>query len=439
MFGWRRKNDGFEWQQYVRTTIKLRRQERAQKIEDIKQMAADGAKAAGRQSVSAGYSGMGALRLGLSRACQWLWTASSSTMKAIANGTANGLSSIWRRLRDGRIGNLRLPTLALSARHKIAAMFGSLGLLAALSAYLQYLQSGAGWSTLLATLVAVALLALAVAPWLKRVWHGLRSWLVQPSLRFALPPMRYAGAAMAAILVVGAVFWTWQSGGLKTLSSSMMAALPSWPSLPSVQTETLPDITGRGRAVTGDTLRVNGRLVQLAGIEAPELSQVCHNKRKRAWRCGQSARRALRRVLGRKLVVCSDVSKTDAGRLQATCHIGEKDAAAEIVRNGYAFAQGTIFKTYADAETKARTAKRGVWQGQAQRPADFRAQRWEIASKSAPDGCPIKGRVVRRAKVYVLPWALDYRQVRVRSRRGERWFCSEAEATNAGFRPSSTG
>ena len=62
MFGWRRKSDGFEWQKYVRTTILLRRKERARKIDEIKQKAASGAKAAGRQGVSVGYSGLGALR-----------------------------------------------------------------------------------------------------------------------------------------------------------------------------------------------------------------------------------------------------------------------------------------------------------------------------------------------------------------------------------------
>jgi len=437
MFGWRRKSDGFEWQQYVRTTIKLRRKERAQKIEDIKQMAADGAKAAGRQSVSAGYSGFGALQRTIVRAWRWLWFALTTATRTTMTWLKDGLSAVWHRVRDSNVRGVRLPVVNFSARHKIAAMFGSLGLLAGLSAYLQFLQSGAAWSMLLAALVAVALLALAAAPWLKRAWQSLGQWLAQPRSGFSLPPLKQTGAVAAVLLTAGAAVWAWQSGGLNKISSSVMAALPSWSSLPSAQSAALPNITGRGRAITGDTLRVNGHMVQLAGIEAPEISQVCRDKRKRAWRCGKLARRALRRVLGRKQVVCSDVTKADGGRFQATCQINSKDVAAEIVKKGYAFAQGMIFKTYADAEAAAREAKRGVWQGQVQRPADFRAQRWEVASKAAPDGCPIKGRVVRRAKVYVLPWALDYRQVRVRSRRGERWFCSEAEAAGAGFRQSS--
>ena len=59
MFGWRRKNDGFVWREYVRTTIKVRREDRARKINEIKHAAAVGAVGAGRQSISAGRSGIG--------------------------------------------------------------------------------------------------------------------------------------------------------------------------------------------------------------------------------------------------------------------------------------------------------------------------------------------------------------------------------------------
>ena len=440
MFGWRRKSDGFEWQKYVRTTIILRRKERARKIDEIKQKAASGAKAAGRQGVSVGYSGIGALRQAAVFCLRWLWSALISGSRYARTGLAAVLSSIRNGQGWSRFSGLSLPVIKISARSQIAALFGGLGLLAGLSAYLQYRQSGADWSAMLAALVAAVLIGLAVTPLLRRAWPTIRDRLAQAPIRIGMPKPspKWAGAAVGILAAVGAVFWAWQ-GGLQAASSSLVAALPSWSSLPSIQAKTLPDVTGRGRAITGDTLRIDGRLVRLAGIEAPEISQVCRDRRKRAWRCGQSARKALRRILRRSTVVCKDVVQAEGGRLEATCQIGTEDVAAKVVEKGYAFAQGSIFKTYADAEAAARNAKLGVWQGKAQRPADFRAQRWQVASKSAPDGCPIKGRVVRRSKVYVLPWALEYRQVRIRSRRGERWFCSEAEATAAGFKPSSTG
>jgi hypothetical protein len=45
---WRKKQDGFEWREYVRTTILVRRNERRQKVEDAKQAAIFGVKQAGR-------------------------------------------------------------------------------------------------------------------------------------------------------------------------------------------------------------------------------------------------------------------------------------------------------------------------------------------------------------------------------------------------------
>ena len=440
MFGWwRRKSDGFEWQQYVRTTIKLRREDRARRIEEIKQAAASGAKAAGRQSVSAGRSGMGMLLASLKQGAHWLWV-----------NLWRGLQYVWTSIAafaadPSRFKNMRLPSMTMSASTKIAAMFAGLGLLAGLSAFLQFQQSGASWPAMLAALVAVVLLGLAVAPWLRRMWQtgawrsGLRN-LSFEKMRRAMPAPARGGAIAGIILAVVAGFFAWQSGAVSAVSSSVVAALPSWSSLPSVTGfSSLPDISGSGRAVSGDTIRIGGQLVQLAGVEAPEISQVCRDKRNRAWRCGQRARSVLRRIVGGGKITCTDVTGAEGGRFQATCSTAKGDIAEQLVKKGYAFAEGSIFKTYADVEAEAHQAKRGIWQGEAQRPADFRAKSWERASRSAPDGCPIKGRVVRRTKVYVLPWALDYRQVRIRSRRGERWFCSESEATDAGFKPSTTG
>ena len=39
MFGWRRRNEGFEWQEYVRTTILVRRADRQRKVDDVRMAA----------------------------------------------------------------------------------------------------------------------------------------------------------------------------------------------------------------------------------------------------------------------------------------------------------------------------------------------------------------------------------------------------------------
>lgn len=443
---WRRRNEGFEWREYVRTTIKVRREDRARRIEEIKYAAAEGAKAAGRKSVETSRSGIARLWYGLAQGCMWIGRKSLQLGKWSTEGFVALLSHVASRaaialkaLSSIQVGNFGRWFRSISAATKIAAMFGGLGLLAGLSAFLQFLQSGAAWSTLLAGLVAVVLFGLAVVPLFRRLWH--RQTLPRFNFTFAAIKFRPSVPAMPAVasiaglmLLVGAAgYWGWKSGGLASMSTTVASALPSVNLGGGI-----PDIAGRGHAVSGDTIRIGGRYIRLAGIEAPEISQVCRDSRNRAWRCGQRARSALRRLMRRVHVVCRDVSRADAGRFQATCVVGNKNLAQEMVSNGYAFAQGMIFKTYADAETKARAEKAGVWQGKAQRPAEFRATRWEVARKSAPEGCPIKGQIVRRSKIYVVPWALEYRQVRVKPKRGGRWFCSEEEAAAAGFKPSTT-
>ena len=90
----------------------------------------------------------------------------------------------------------------------------------------------------------------------------------------------------------------------------------------------------------------------------------------------------------------------------------------------------------ARSRRKRGTAKIGIWSGDAERPADYRAQKWQDAKREAPDGCPIKGNVKGGRRLYVLPWSQDYARVRVSLSRGERWFCSEAEAQAAGWKPA---
>ena len=38
-------------------------------------------------------------------------------------------------------------------------------------------------------------------------------------------------------------------------------------------------------------------------------------------------------------------------------------------------------------------------------------------------------------RVYVLPWSASYERIRIRTGRGERWFCTEKEALEAGWKP----
>jgi len=109
------------------------------------------------------------------------------------------------------------------------------------------------------------------------------------------------------------------------------------------------------------------------------------------------------------------------------------------VRQGYVFAEGGTYSRYAAQERDARTAKAGMWIGDTQRPAEFRAKAWEEAKRGSPDGCPIKGQVISQERVYVLPGTPSYERLRVQTARGDRWFCSEQDAASAGFKAAPRG
>ena len=64
---------------------------------------------------------------------------------------------------------------------------------------------------------------------------------------------------------------------------------------------------------------------------------------------------------------------------------------------------------------------------------------WSSARAALPgSGCAIKGNVSidTGERIYHVPGQKYYAQTRISSRYGERWFCSETEARQAGWRRS---
>lgn len=202
-------------------------------------------------------------------------------------------------------------------------------------------------------------------------------------------------------------------------------------------------LDGRAVAVAGDRLRIGETIVRLAGIEAPERDQRCTRPGNRRWRCGEAAQEALARAVRGSSASCTLRGSDEDGSALGTCLVKARDVAEDLVREGHVFAAGGLFPKYAAQEQEARVERLGLWRGEAQRPAEHRAraaerreQAWEVAKRMAPSGCPIKGQVASGRKYYVVPGSADYERIRIRTRRGERWFCSEQEAQAAGWRPS---
>jgi endonuclease YncB( thermonuclease family) len=209
--------------------------------------------------------------------------------------------------------------------------------------------------------------------------------------------------------------------------------------MPRVPFLSAPPIEGRALVVSAEVIRIGKQQVRLAGIEAPEREQRCPMTGRRTWTCGRAAVSALAKLVRRATLKC-EVSGTDPeGRPLGICRDGATEINAQLVRDGHVFAAGGMLARYGSQQSEAQRQKIGLWKGEAERPSTFRAKRWEDAKRKAPDGCPIKGQVASGGKVYVLPWSTRYDSVRIQTGRGDRWFCSESEARDAGWRAAESG
>jgi endonuclease YncB( thermonuclease family) len=226
-----------------------------------------------------------------------------------------------------------------------------------------------------------------------------------------------------AIVAAGAAAWAFVSPG--TQLASMLPSNPFTAAKP---------LQGRGLVVSAEVLKVGGQVIRLTGVEAPDRNQRCGLPGKRTWTCGRSAEYALQRLAGGKELHCDLSGTDDAGRALGVCRHGDVEINAQLVKEGHVFASEGLLARYSSQQDEARRQKVGIWKGDAERPSVYRAKRWDEAKRKSPEGCPIKGRVVSRAKIYVLPWSPDYDGVHIRAGRGERWFCSEQDAVAAGWR-----
>jgi endonuclease YncB( thermonuclease family) len=130
------------------------------------------------------------------------------------------------------------------------------------------------------------------------------------------------------------------------------------------------------RAIDGDSLRLTGSggLVRIHGIDAPEYRQSCETADGSAWPCGRAARAQLEALVLAGGIDCVVEARDEFGRAIARCSAaGTEDVGAAMVAAGLALSpaeRGTA--PYADEEDVARAARRGIWQGEFQTPAEWR-------------------------------------------------------------------
>lgn len=204
-------------------------------------------------------------------------------------------------------------------------------------------------------------------------------------------------------------------------------------------------IAGRASVTDGDTVVIRSTRIRLYGIDAPESAQLCEDAGGKEYRCGQAAALALSDRIGEANVSCEPRDTDRYGRTVAVCRKGTEDLNAWMVSQGHALAFRRYSTDYVATEGQARAAKRGIWAGTFEDPSDWRRRkrggRGEQAQAEMPRAtneamtCAIKGNVSSKGeKIYHLPESRDYARVVIDEAKGERMFCSEAEAEKAGWR-----
>lgn len=117
----------------------------------------------------------------------------------------------------------------------------------------------------------------------------------------------------------------------------------------------------------GDTIKIGQVPYRLAGMDAPEISQMCLDSSNNLYKCGVISKKYLYTFVYNKTLKC-DPSGTSYKRIVATCYADGEDIGKAMVRSGWAVSAGK----YAMEEQSAKLNQRGIWAGVFVYPSTYR-------------------------------------------------------------------
>ena len=137
-----------------------------------------------------------------------------------------------------------------------------------------------------------------------------------------------------------------------------VVGLSSRPPGQAAAPERLHADAGAVAVVGGDTLRLDGQVVRLSGVEAPNRGDSC----KGGADCGGKAASALAGLVRDREVSCRVSGQDELGRPYASCAANGLDLSSAIVASGWARAKQDR-PMLAELELRARRQGAGLWAG----------------------------------------------------------------------------
>lgn len=199
------------------------------------------------------------------------------------------------------------------------------------------------------------------------------------------------------------------------------------------------------RAVDGDTIEIEGgEKVRYIGIDTPETV----DPRKPVQCFGiEASKKNKELVEGKMMRLEKDITDRDKyNRLLRYIYVGDTFINLELVKQGFAYSYSyppdiKYQDQFVKAQQEAREAKRGLWGACSMDPRVNLSAVPQVSSPvpvtqdSPSDSCTIKGNISTSGeKIYHLLGCGSYAKTQIDESRGEKWFCSEAEAQAAGWR-----
>ena len=127
------------------------------------------------------------------------------------------------------------------------------------------------------------------------------------------------------------------------------------------------------RVIDGDTIALGELRIRLQGIDAPELTQKCRDKKSmQAYKCGEVAKEYLIKLIGTQKVSCTNEGRDKYRRQLSYCYVGDINLNREMVKTGNALAYSKYDFLFIKEEMQARWNKVGIWGSEFEKPEAFR-------------------------------------------------------------------